>query len=188
MRVIAGTARRLTLRTLEGKATRPTTDKIKETLFNILQPDLQGCRFLDLYAGSGQIGIEALSRGAESAVFVDNSRLAAECIRFNLTHTHFTDSAQVIQSDSVSAVRRLNGQEAFDIIFIDPPYQAQQEPEILRALGASTLAGPETLIVVEAAVDTSFDCAESCGFEVIRRKEYKNNVHVFLRRQSNADV
>ncbi len=183
MRVIAGTARRLTLRTLEGKATRPTTDKIKETLFNILQPDLQDCLFLDLYAGSGQIGIEALSRGAERAVFVDNSRQAAECIRLNLDHTHFTDRAQVMQSDAVGAVRRLDGQGPFDIIFIDPPYHAQQEPEILAALGASDLVGEDTLIVVEADADTDFAFAPTCGLTVVRRKEYKNNMHVFLRRE-----
>ena len=87
MRVIAGSARRLQLVTVPGTGTRPTTDKYKETLFNILQPRIAGADFLDLFAGSGAIGIEALSRGARSAVFVENSRRAAECIRRNLAHT-----------------------------------------------------------------------------------------------------
>ena len=87
MRVIAGTAKRLVLKTMEGMDTRPTTDRIKETLFNMLAPDLYGCSFLDLFAGSGGIGIEALSRGAKEAVFVEKNPKAAACIRENLMHT-----------------------------------------------------------------------------------------------------
>ena len=98
MRVIAGTARRLPLVTPKGMETRPTTDRIKETLFNILQNDLPGCHFLDLFAGSGAIGIEALSRGAAKAVFVDNSKEALSCIRQNLEKTHLADRAIVADS------------------------------------------------------------------------------------------
>lgn len=84
MRVIAGSARRLTLKTIEGMDTRPTTDRIKETLFNMIQNDIYGCTFLDLFSGSGAIGIEALSRGAKEAVFVEKNPKAADCIRDNL--------------------------------------------------------------------------------------------------------
>ena len=108
MRVIAGSARRLELKTPPGLDTRPTTDRIKETLFNILQPDLYGCRFLDLFAGSGQIGIEALSRGAAYAVFVDKDRTAVGCIRDNLMHTHLADQAEVVQTDAVAAISKLH--------------------------------------------------------------------------------
>ena len=93
MRVIAGTARHLKLKTIEGINTRPTTDRIKETLFNMLSYDVEGSRFLDLFSGSGAIGIEALSRGARAAVFVENNRKAARCIRENLEHTHLAERA-----------------------------------------------------------------------------------------------
>ena len=95
MRVIAGTARRLKLETPAGRHTRPTSDKIKETLFNIIQQDLYDARFLDLFSGSGGIAIEALSRGAAEAVLVDNDREALRCIRTNLAHTHFEEQARV---------------------------------------------------------------------------------------------
>ena len=96
MRVIAGKARRLQLKTIDGMETRPTTDRIKETLFNILQSDLYDIRFLDLFSGSGGIGIEALSRGAKEAVFVENGKEAVSCIKQNLKATGFLDQSQVI--------------------------------------------------------------------------------------------
>ena len=96
MRVIAGSARRLLLKTAEGMETRPTTDRIKETLFNMLQNELYGCSFLDLFAGSGAIGIEALSRGAEAAVFIDSGTAQISCIRENLKTTRLEDRALVL--------------------------------------------------------------------------------------------
>ncbi len=115
MRVIAGSRRSLPLKTVEGLETRPTTDRIKETLFNILMPDISGARFLDLFAGSGGIGIEALSRGAASAVFVDNSRDAIRCINDNVKFTKFTDEAEVVRLDALSYVRALRKVD-FDIL------------------------------------------------------------------------
>ena len=108
MRVIAGSARRLLLKTVEGMETRPTTDRIKETLFNMLQNDLYGARFLDLFAGSGAIGIEALSRGAKEAVFVDKGDGQISCIRENLKITHLDEKALVMSSDVIEAVKRLD--------------------------------------------------------------------------------
>ncbi len=101
MRVIAGSARSLPLRTVAGMQTRPTTDRIKETLFNILAPLIPGCRFLDLYAGSGAIGIGAIGRGASAAAFVDSSRQAVTVIRANLNFTHLADKGRVIAGDVV---------------------------------------------------------------------------------------
>ena len=109
MRVIAGSARSLPLRTIEGTDTRPTQDRIKETLFNMLQSDIPGCKFLDLYSGSGAIGIEALSRGAAKAVLVENSKKAVECIKDNLTFTKLADKADVMEMDVLSAINRLKG-------------------------------------------------------------------------------
>ena len=100
MRIIAGTARSLPLKTIEGLETRPTTDKIKETLFNMLQNDVPGCYFLDLFAGSGQIGLEAISRGALYAVFIENNRKAAKCIEDNIAFTKFTKESRLLTTDS----------------------------------------------------------------------------------------
>ena len=122
MRVIAGKARRLQLRTVEGQATRPTQDRTKETLFNVLQPQIEGAVFLDLFSGSGGIGIEALSRNAKEAWFVENQKKACECIRQNLVHTRLEENAHVLLKDVMSAISWLEDREVqFDIIFMDPP-------------------------------------------------------------------
>ena len=122
MRVIAGEARSLPLKTVPSMAVRPTTDRTKETLFIILMPRIERCRFLDLYAGSGAIAIEAVSRGAKHAVLVDHSRDAQKCIMENLAFTKFTDRAELVKGDVISALHKLEGGEPFDIIFMDPPY------------------------------------------------------------------
>ena len=107
MRVIAGSARHLKLKTIEGMGTRPTTDRIKETLFNMLSFYVEESRFLDLFSGSGGIGIEALSRGASQAVFVEQNRKAAACIEENLNHTHLGEKAVVMSKDVMTALRIL---------------------------------------------------------------------------------
>ena len=109
MRVIAGSARRLLLKTLPGDETRPTTDRIKETLFNMLQAEIPGSRFLDLFGGSGGIAIEALSRGASAAVIVEKNPKAARIIRENLEHTHLDDRAELLTTDASAAITRLAG-------------------------------------------------------------------------------
>ena len=185
MRVIAGKARRLPLKTVPGLDTRPTTDRIKETLFNILQNDLGGARFLDLFSGSSGIGIEALSRGASYACFVDNSRAAAGCIRDNLKFTKLEQDASVYQSDVLAAFSRMDGQEPFHIVFMDPPYGKELERMVLEYFVSHrpSFINPDTLIIIEASLGTEFDYAESLGYELVRIKEYKTNMHVFLRLQ-----
>ncbi len=182
MRVIAGTARRLPLKTLEGPETRPTTDRIKETLFNILQADVGGSRFLDLFSGSGAIGIEALSRGARECVFVEKNRKAVECIRENLAFTNLKEAAELMECDVLTAIRRLDesGSEVFDLIFLDPPYRQGLEKEVILHLVHSRLVDDMTTIVVEAALDTDFSWIEDTIFTVIREKKYKTNKHVFI--------
>lgn len=183
MRVIAGSARSLPLRTVQGMETRPTTDRIKETLFNILAPWVPGTRFLDLFAGSGAIGIEALSRGAESAAFIDNSRQAQSVIRQNLNFTHLADKGRVIAGDVVRNMTGMDGERPFGIIFMDPPYDKGLEFEVLRALQDNSICTHETLIVVEASQETDFSKAEELGYRIERVKEYgKKNKHVFLRK------
>lgn len=182
MRVIAGTARRLLLKAPAGFDTRPTSDKVKETLFNVLAPYIYSdTRFLDLYSGSGAIGIEALSRGASNAVFVERSKEAAACINDNLENTHFTDKAQVINSDVLTALHRLEGKGGFDIIFMDPPYERGYERPVLEYLVSSDIALDDAVIIVEASNETDFDYLDDLGYEILKFKKYKNNCHLFLK-------
>ena len=183
MRVIAGKARRLPLKTLPGADTRPTTDRIKETLFNILQPELLDCRFLDLFSGSGAIGIEALSRGARKAVFVEKNPKACACIRENLAFTKLAPDGQVMNMDVLQALRSLEGDGPFDCIFMDPPYGMDLERSALEYLSGSALADENTLIIVEAELHTDFSYVEEMGYELTRSKEYKTNKHVFLHKR-----
>ena len=183
MRVIAGSAKHLNLKTIEGMDTRPTTDRIKETLFNMIQTDIPGCRFLDLFSGSGAIGIEALSRGAAEAVLVESAPKAAECIRENLKFTHLEEHAELMQTDVFQALGRLRGRGAYDFIFMDPPYRHGLEEEVLRFLSHSSILKPDTRIVVEASLDTDFDYLDELGFEIDKFKKYKTNMHVFIRKK-----
>ena len=184
MRVIAGSARRLTLKTIEGMDTRPTTDRIKETLFNMIQNDIYGCTFLDLFSGSGAIGIEALSRGAKEAVFVEKNPKAADCIRDNLKATRLADKATLLNCDISDALKRIeNRKSAFDFIFMDPPYNQKLEKSVLSSLKDSKVADECTLIIVEASLETDFSYLEEFGFCVLKRKEYKTNVHMFIKKE-----
>ncbi|MDD5935395.1 MAG: 16S rRNA (guanine(966)-N(2))-methyltransferase RsmD [Clostridiales bacterium] len=181
MRVIAGKARRTILKTPDGLDTRPTTDRTKETLFNILNGYLADCDFLDLFSGSGAIGIEALSRGASFAVFAETSKAACDCIRSNIKATHFEDKSVVLQKDALSVVRAMEiAGKAFDVIFMDPPYDHEYEKEVLQALEYSTIVYHDTIIVVEASLKTKFDYLENSRFKVVREKTYKTNKHVFI--------
>ena len=173
MRVIAGKARRLPLVSPEGRGTRPTTDRIKETLFNILQDDIPGCRFLDLFSGSGAIGIEAISRGAKEAL---------SCIRANLKKTKLESQAVVFPVEVSYAISKLaRQQETFDIIYADPPYERGFEPKILEWLSDAKIMNPDTILILETSLDTPVDYVDTEQFEIVRIKEYKNNQHVFLR-------
>ncbi len=185
MRVIAGKARRLQLKTVEGMGTRPTTDRIKETLFNMISHGLYDATFLDLFAGSGAIGIEALSRGAKRAVFVEKNPQAVACIKDNLKTTHLEKEATVMSSDVFQALRSLDGRETFDYVFMDPPYDHELEKQVLVFLADSKLLADEALIIVEASMHTDFSYLDEIGFQVIKRKEYKTNVHMFLERKGN---
>ncbi len=185
MRVIAGKARRLPLVTPEGRNTRPTTDRIKETLFNILQDEVPGCRFLDLFSGSGGIGIEALSRGAKEAVFVEFGKEPLACIRANLNKTRLMDQATVLPVEVSYGISKLEKMgKKFDIVYADPPYQKGFEPKILDLLAGSRIVEAGTLVILESSLETSPDYIKKENYEIIRIKEYKNNQHVFLRIRS----
>lgn len=185
MRVIAGTAGSLPLKCPEGLDTRPTTDRIKETLFNIIWRDIPGCRFLDLFAGSGAIGIEALSRGAKEAVFAENRKKALACVKENLAFTRLSDRARVLFRDAVLALNELEGEPPFDIIFLDPPYNQGLEQQVLAFLQNSSLAGEDTTVILETSRSGNIDWIEAYGFVPWKIKTYKTNQHVFLGRSSS---
>lgn len=182
MRVIAGKVRGINLVTPQGKHTRPTADRIKETLFNIIQADVPDSRFLDLFSGSGGIAIEALSRGAREAVFVDNNREAILCIKENIKKTGFSDITQVMQAEAMQAIKRLsNTGKAFDIIFMDPPYNYGIEKEVTELLLKSPVVQEDTLIIAETSIQTDISYMEGFPCRLEKVKEYKTNKHIFLR-------
>lgn len=187
MRVIAGTARHLPLKAPKGLEVRPTTDKIKETLFNILHWDLPGSVFVDLFSGSGSIGIEALSRGAKKAYFVDNSPRAISCIQENLAFTKLAEHAIVLKQDACSALDDICGRyrtEKIDFIFMDPPYDCGHERDALVLLANMPCVTEDTVIIVEASRDTDFTYIPELGFDIIKEKNYKTNKHIFLKKRA----
>ena len=185
MRVIAGTARSLQLKTIEGLDTRPTTDRIKETLFNVLTGYIVDSKFLDLFAGSGGIGIEALSRGASACTFVELSPKATKCIEENLKHTKLDEQATVRKCDAVSFVAGLKNVD-YDVIFMDPPYQAGCEEPVLEALSKAPYVTENTLLIMEADIHKDFSFVKQYGFDIIKEKTYKTNKHVFLEKESQS--
>ncbi len=182
MRVIAGSRRSMPLKTPAGLNTRPTQDRTKETLFNVLQNDIPGAVFLDLFSGSGGIGIEALSRGAKKAYFVENNKTAIGCIKENLRFTKFTEESVVLETDALFALEKLRNEEEIDVIFMDPPYDEGLERQVLETLSGMPYVSQYTTIVVEALLDTDFSYLEELGFETYKVKQYKTNQHIFIHR------
>lgn len=181
MRIIAGKARSLPLKTPAGMDTRPTSDRIKETLFNMLMPYLPGCVFVDLFAGSGQIGIEALSRGARTAYFVESGREAFACISDNIKFAKMTEEAVLLKQDVYTALYGIHEKEA-GVIFADPPYDGGHYEKLLSVLKDRSYVTEDTLLVLEADLKRDFGFAGEYGFFVEKEKCYKTNKHVFLRR------
>ena len=181
MRVIAGTCRSLRLKTPPGADVRPTTDRIKETLFNIISARVPGADFLDLFCGCGAIGIEALSRGAASSVFVDSSDTSIRYTRENLEFTKLIDRAEIIRSDAAGAISRLFVEgKRFDVIFMDPPYSKELERRVLEELANFNLLKEDGTIIIEAKSDTDFSYVSGLGFEITREKLYGSNKHMFI--------
>ena len=167
MRVITGTAKGRRLTTLEGEDIRPTADKVKGAIFNSIQFDIEGRVVLDLFAGSGQLGIEALSRGAQKAVFIDLSRKATQVVTENLEHCNLKENATVFNGDSLSYLKTTR--EKFDIIFIDPPYNKQLTAKALPL--ALNVINDGGIIVCETASDE--ELPETIGsFEAVKNDRY----------------
>lgn len=166
MRVITGSARGMTLRTLDGSDVRPTTDKVKEAVFSAIQFEIEGRRVLDLFAGSGQLGIEALSRDAKEATFVDADKNAIKIVKENLAKTRLADRAAVLQTDSIAFLGMTD--KIFDIAFLDPPYQTGLLQKALSLLGGHMAQGG--IAVCEHPFVEQFP-DEQGG--LVKQKEYK---------------
>jgi 16S rRNA (guanine966-N2)-methyltransferase len=167
MRVIAGTYRSRILKSLKGLALRPTSDYLRETLFNVLGPAVAGSRFIDVFAGTGAVGIEALSRGAVEVVFIENHAPAAALIHRNLESLDVRTGALVLPLDAMKgleklAARRKPADPPFDFVFLDPPYAAAKDYDrVLRFLGATTFMSPHSLVIAEGS--RKFSLPEQVG-------------------------
>lgn len=166
MRIITGSRRGRKLKTLEGQAVRPTPDRVKEALFNILQFDVEGRVFLDLFAGSGQIGLEALSRGAARAVFVDQSKASCAVVQENVRATDFESQAQIVNADYTAFL--LRGAGPFDIAFLDPPYRTGTLEKALLAVVPHMNRGG--IVICEHPTDETLP---ECAGEFVRTREYR---------------
>lgn len=168
MRVITGKARGVSLKTPEGMLTRPTADRVKEALFSIINFDIPGARVLDLFGGTGQLGIEALSRGAESAVFVDAREDACRLIRENLKRTRLEGEGRVVRSDYLDYLRRCR--EQYHIIFLDPPYAEDFLENALKCITEIDILQSNGIIVTERPLGKELPW-DYPGY--IRSKDYK---------------
>lgn len=149
MRIITGTARNTPLASLDGEHTRPTSERVKEALFSMIQFELEGRRVLDLFAGSGQLGLEALSRGAAHATFIDNTRAACDIVIANAKRARLFDKCRVSTTEYASALRGWAGKETFDLVFLDPPYDSGYVPNALSLIAEGGLLSPGATVVCE---------------------------------------
>lgn len=179
MRIITGSAKGKKLQSLEGDATRPTSERIKEAVFSSIQFDVEGRRVLDLFAGSGQMGLEALSRGAEKATFIDLSREAMEIVKQNCRTTGFFDRSHFLVSDWRNYIRKASGREQFDLVFVDPPYAMQCCADAAAYLAKTELIIPGAIVVLESGEEEiDLDDPRLSGYRVIKSTHYGKKTFV----------
>lgn len=181
MRIISGRARGTKLMTLEGLDTRPTTDRVKESLFNLLQYDFYNKRILDLFAGSGALGLEGISRGATSATFVDMNKACIEIVRKNAEKTRSLEEAKFVQGDCLTAIHRLE-KDTLDLIFMDPPYSKGHVEPILEAIVHDGVLKVDGLIVIEHAKNDVWNLPET--LELVKTRTYGITSLTIYRRTS----
>ena len=181
LRIITGSAKGKKLKTLEGEATRPTSERIKEAIFSAIQFDLEQRRVLDLFAGSGQMGLEALSRGAASVMFIDSAREAIDVVKENARFVGFFDKSRFLVSDYRNYIRKASGRDKFDLVFIDPPYAMQCCAEAAKKLGESGMLANGAILVLESG-EEEIDLSSLTSFEVIKSTHYgkKSFVNILL--------
>ena len=180
MRIIAGECKGRQIKPVPGTSTRPTTDKVRESIYNIIGPFFEGGLALDLYGGSGALGIEALSRGIEKCVFVDRESKAIETIKWNLEQTKFTESAEVFRNDSKRALKALQKREVkFSLVLLDPPYHKEQILHDLEKLTAYHLLDDQATIVVEHKKEVTLP-EFIAGLQMIRQETYSGKTTISI--------
>ena len=184
MRVITGSARGISLKTPEGLSTRPTADRVKEALFSAIQFHIPAARVLDLFGGTGQLGIEALSRGAKKAVFVDHQQKACELIKENLRRTKFTQQASVVRSDYLEYLKRTK--EKFDIILLDPPYAEIFLENALNCIAEIDILRDNGIIVTERPLEKALE-VQMPGFTRSRDYKYGKTLITLYRLEREGD-
>jgi 16S rRNA (guanine(966)-N(2))-methyltransferase RsmD len=182
MRIITGKARGIRLATLEGEATRPTTERVKEALFSTIQFDIEGRSVLDLFAGSGQLALEALSRGASYAVMIDKSRDAFKILKANAEKTKLIDDTDIFNCDYKEYITKNKGKR-FDIVFVDPPYAQKLYAAVLRALLDADMLKPTSIVICESGDGDVFggDAALESRFEVLKSARYSHSYITMLK-------
>lgn len=187
MRVISGTARGHKLKCLEGMNTRPTTDRIKESLFNIIAGYIRDAYVLDMFAGTGALGIEALSRGAEFAVFVDQSHAASNVIRDNLVHTKLDHQSKIHTTSWNDFIEKIYvNDRKFDVIFMDPPYEKGFIIPVTQRIWEKNMLSENGLLVIERDKEDEIPKVIG-GLEVYREQQYGRTVLCFLRSQQSTN-
>lgn len=183
MRIISGKARGTKLNTLAGEQTRPTLDRVKESIFNIIQNEIEDTIFVDLFSGSVAIGLEALSRGARKAILCDKSKEAIEIIKSNVEKTHLKEKAEIINTDFEKCLKDIK--EKIDIIYIDPPYQTDYILKTLEILEKSNIIKEETKIILETDNEERIlKQIEQLKFEIIDKRKYGIANIIFLKTQN----
>jgi len=183
MRIIGGKARATKLYTLEGTETRPTLDRVKESIFNIIQSEIPESTFLDLFSGSGAIGLEAVSRGAKKAILCDKSKDAINIINKNIEKTHLAEQVEVFNSDFSNCLKRIK--ECINIIYIDPPYETDYIKQSLEIIENVDYITPETKIILETNDEQKIlKQIEYLNFEIIDKRKYGIANIIFLQKKT----
>lgn len=181
MRIISGKAKGTKLYTLEGTNTRPTLDRVKESIFNIIQSDIQDAKVLDLFAGCGAIGLECLSRGAEKAVLCDKSKEAIEIIKKNVQKTHMENCTEIFNVDFETCIEKVKNQQ-FDIIYLDPPYVTDYISRAIRKILENGIINAESIIIVETDDERRIlKEIESIEVQVVDKRKYGRATIIFLK-------
>lgn len=182
MRIITGTAKGTRLETLEGLDTRPTAERVKEAVFSIMQFDIENTKVLDLFAGSGQMGLEALSRGAESCTFVDKNNKATEIVKLNAKKTKLYQRCKILSADYAEILR--GTKEKYDIVFLDPPYALKIIPSILDMLVKKNTVNENGYVVCESDDDIEY---KADGFSTVKFAKYGKIYITVLRKQTSEE-
>ena len=188
MKIITGVAKGMNLETLEGEATRPTSQRVKEAIFSMIQFEVENTCVLDLFAGSGQMGLEALSRGAKKATFCDASRDAADIVIRNAKKARLFDKCRISCCDYNQMIRGLAGKEKYDIIFIDPPYKDKNICEVLKKIVKADIMADGCIVLCESGYQDIFEGDEiSSRFEISKSARYSISYVTLLRYKADIE-